>query len=159
MAGDLGLVNGPARDGRPGGTSAVPFVTRLGALAGPAAVGAFAAAVTATAALRDPNRSGSYLGCPFHALTGWYCPLCGSTRALHDLARLDVVSAWGMNPVLVVAAPLLVIAWLRWGRRLWTRRPPPRVGVSPRGAAVVLGALLVFGVLRNVPVLAPWLAP
>lgn len=159
MADDVDLGGGPTHGPRPDGVSTMSFRSRVSVLGGPAAVGAFAAVITATAALRDPYGSGSYLGCPFRALTGWYCPFCGSTRALHDLAHLDVTSAWGMNPVLVVAVPLLVVAWLRWGRRLWDRRAPSRVGVSPRAAAMVMAGLLVFGVLRNVPALAPWLAP
>jgi hypothetical protein len=137
-----------------------PAVARLAALRAPAAVGALALGVTAVAAWHDPYRSGAYLGCPFYLLTGLYCPICGSTRALYDLAHLNLSAAWGMNPLFVLVVPLLVVTWLRWGVRSWRSvagsgfRP-----LSPRRALVGLVVLVVFGILRNVPVLAPWLAP
>jgi len=126
----------------------------------PAAVGALALGITAVAAWHDPYLSGAYLGCPFYLLTGMYCPICGSTRALYDLAHLNLSAAWGMNPLFVLVVPLLVVTWLRWSVRSW------RGGVgtgfrplSPRRALVGLVVLLVFGIARNIPVLAPWLAP
>ena len=134
--------------------------SRLVGLRAPAAVGALALGITAVAAWHDPYRAGSYLGCPFHLLTGLYCPICGSTRALYDLAHLNLSAAWGMNPLFVLTVPLLVATWLRWGTRSW--RGGAGTGfrpLSPRRALVGVVVLVVFGILRNFPVLAPWLAP
>ncbi|MCX7044544.1 MAG: DUF2752 domain-containing protein [Candidatus Sumerlaeota bacterium] len=47
------------------------------------------------------------LQCQFHAITGYPCLTCGSTRALLALARLDVFSAFRYNP-------LCAIAWAAW---------------------------------------------
>src|SRR5580693_9291812 len=35
--------------------------------------------------LFDPATSGIFPPCPFRYLTGWYCPGCGSLRAIHQL--------------------------------------------------------------------------
>ena len=35
--------------------------------------------------LFDPATSGVFPPCPLHYLTGWYCPGCGSLRAIHQL--------------------------------------------------------------------------
>ncbi len=107
----------------------------------------------------DPYAKGSLLPpCPFHALTGWFCPGCGSTRALHALIHGDAALALAMNPLLVVVLPLL--AWMALsaagislpGRRLLL----PFAG-NPR---IWLVALLGYWVLRNLPWMPfAWLAP
>ena len=35
----------------------------------------------------DPHTSGRYPTCPFHAVTGLWCPGCGGLRAVHDLTH------------------------------------------------------------------------
>ncbi|QZN87530.1 DUF2752 domain-containing protein [Cellulomonas sp. C5510] len=125
---------------------------------GPVLVAGAAGAALAVLATVDPNRPGHYPTCPFLLLTGLYCPGCGSLRALHDLTQLDVAGAWGMNPLLVVALPLMVASWLAWTRR--AVRGAPKARLLPGWTVnALLVLLLVYWVARNVPALAPWLAP
>jgi len=42
--------------------------------------------------------------CIFHAVTGWPCPLCGSTRAFDALARGDLFAALAWNPLVILGA-------------------------------------------------------
>ncbi len=118
--------------------------------------GACVAAATIVVALRDPHAAGSYGLCPFHAVTHLWCPTCGGLRATYDLAHLQLAGAWHENALWVMAAPLVVLAWVtvlvRRTRGLPTAAPP--VWAQVLGVAVVLG----FGVLRNLPGFA-WLAP
>jgi len=134
-----------------------PFAPERRRLRAPVAFAGGAAVLAATLALRSPYDSGSYGFCPFLAVSGHYCPGCGGLRAMHDLLRLDVAAAWAMNLLVVVAVPLVVAGWSAWMWRAWRGRP----ATAPSTAAVVLLAavLLVFTVARNVPALAPWLAP
>jgi Protein of unknown function (DUF2752) len=115
------------------------------------AVSAASAAVFATAVLlHDPHASGSWGVCPVYALTGHYCPGCGSLRALHDLAMGSYVEGVGHN-LLVIPA----LVWLGWW---WLSRAaaaahvvvpdPPSSQRFCRGLLVVLA---LFTVLRNVP--------
>lgn len=125
-----------------------------------AAVAVAATAVVGVVVLAtvDPHRPGRYPTCPFLALTGLYCPGCGSLRGLHDLAHLDLAGAWAMNPALVIAAPVLVGAWVAWLRRSLSGRQ--RRVVAPAWTIwALLVLVLAYWVARNVPVLAPWLAP
>jgi hypothetical protein len=120
--------------------------TRLRVLAPPAVT----AAVVAYVGVVDPNHPGHYPTCPFLALTGLYCPGCGSLRAIHALAHGHLGEAFGLNVLTVLAVPLLVAAWARWARRVLRGRP--RMTVAP--AWVLWGLLAVelgFWVLRNVP--------
>ncbi len=108
-------------------------------------------------AVRDPHVPGSYGFCPVHALTGGWCPFCGALRATHDLLRGDLAGAWSMNPLWVLGLPALAAAWLRWT----LRGGDPAANRPGRAwpAWSVVGVVMAFGVLRNVPALAPWLAP
>jgi len=105
----------------------------------------------------DPNATGSlFPSCPFHALTGWYCPGCGITRALHALVHFDVARALAMNALVVLGLPLLaVMAVQGLTQRALLPRVLARVAFDGRAWIVVL---LVFGVVRNLPGFA-WLAP
>ena len=126
-------------------------------LAGPVAVAAVTAAVVTYVGAVDPNEAGHYPTCPFLWLTGWYCPGCGSLRAVHALAHLDVATALARNPFAVAMVPVLVWIWVRWTARAVTGRPR----TTAAHPAVIWGLLvgvLVFWVLRNLPGFG-WLAP
>ncbi|HWI41974.1 MAG TPA: DUF2752 domain-containing protein [Nocardioides sp.] len=103
---------------------------------------------------RDPNQAGHYPSCPFLALTGHWCPGCGSLRAIHALLHGDLVTAWERNPLAVLMLPVVVLLLLAWaGRTLGVLGPrtlhPTRIPV----AAVwgLLAVVLAYWVLRNVP--------
>lgn len=101
-----------------------------------------------------------YPNCPFLWLTGYYCPGCGSLRGYHQLLRGNVDGALGLNPLTVLALPAMIYAlasaWLGGyrGRGL----PQPRWGA---GTTWVVGAVLVvFAVVRNLPLDAlEWMRP
>ena len=107
----------------------------------------------------DPEQSHFFPPCPLHALTGLYCPGCGSTRALHQLLHGHVAAAFDFNPLLVVALPFVLVGV---ARELWRLArgdaPPNRL---PGGWVwAVLVVVVAFGVLRNLP-WGPvrWMAP
>lgn len=87
----------------------------------------------------DPAQSHYFPKCPFHVLTGLYCPGCGTTRAAHHLLHGDLAGAFAMNPLMVVSAPVLVLLFFR---RSWAGRP------WVAWSAFVI--LLLYGVLRNI---------
>ena len=102
----------------------------------------------------DPGRPGHYPGCPFLALTGHYCPGCGTLRAIHALAHGQISEAFGYNALTMALLPVLACLWLRWlltalGR--WPGRPSRPAAAHPAwtwGFAVLVG---VFWLVRNLP--------
>jgi hypothetical protein len=107
----------------------------------------------------DPAANSAPL-CPFYAMTGSYCPGCGTLRCLHSLLHADLRSAAGYNLVTVLLAPVLLAAWVAVGLAAFTGRPI-RLWVPPRWLGLALaGTLLVFWIVRNLPVDAlSWMAP
>ena len=98
----------------------------------------------------DPNAADSvYPGCMFNALTGLYCPGCGTTRALHALAHFDVPGAMTMNPLLVLSLPViaLLIAWSSGWQPRWLQ-PVMRVLGEPKFWLVLLPG---YWIARNLP--------
>jgi hypothetical protein len=123
----------------------------------PLGVGAVAMAGVAYVAAIDPNAAGHYPTCPFLAITGWYCPGCGALRAVHALAHGDLVTALARNPLVVVALGYVVLGWALWLHRAATGRA--RRWLAPPWVLYgVLGVILAFWVLRNVPGWT-WLSP
>lgn len=86
--------------------------------------------------------------CPFRLITGLQCPGCGVSRMMLALARLDLVSAFAYNPVVLLTAPILLyclirsdIDYIRTGRSSVSKYN--FVWISE---TVIL---IVFGVVRN----------
>ncbi|QII04759.1 DUF2752 domain-containing protein [Rhodococcoides fascians A25f] len=124
--------------------------TRSRNIAAPLGVAAAAVGGAVLLHVRDP-RTSSYLPCPFHALTGLWCPGCGATRALGDLTRGDIAAAASSNVVAVVLAVVAVGVWAAWLRARWAQTPltSPRPN---RPTVLVLAAVLTaFTVVRNTP--------
>ena len=58
----------------------------------------------------DPAQADFFPACPFHSLTGFLCPGCGSQRALHHLLNLQVSTAYSYNPLLIISLPYILTA-------------------------------------------------
>ncbi len=123
---------------------------RLPASVAPLAAGAVGLAGAAYVRAVDPSRGGLFPPCPFHRLTGLWCPGCGMTRALHDLLHGHLVQALGANLFVLPTLALGACLWLSW---LWPALGRPRwrgLNRVPAAAwSALVGLALVYGVLRN----------
>ena len=108
----------------------------------------------------DPRNPGTYPICPFFGLTGCFCPGCGTLRALHLLLNGNPLAAMGYNPFAVLSLPFIVYSFLTGALRAFALPAPSPVFVRAGWIWGLLGAVLTFWALRNVPfapftVLAP----
>jgi len=96
--------------------------------------------------------TGFGLPCPWRALTGTLCPLCGATTMGTHLLRADLASAWQANPfvlVLLVLGGLAVTAWTVEALGGPAVRPPARLRAARWWWAVLGGVAAAFAVWRN----------
>ncbi len=103
--------------------------------------------------LVDPNHSAAYPQCPTKMLTGLDCPLCGATRAVHSLIDGNLVGAMGHNLLFVLSLPLLVYAFVAWTSTRMGRPMKPLPVNNPRVIISVGVVLVVFAVVRNLPMM------
>ena len=99
----------------------------------------------------DPSTAGFFPACAFHELTGWQCPGCGGLRAMHQLSHGHIAAAWRLNPFVIVLLPVALWLGLREAMRAFAGRDWPGVVTRPLFGWLAVGALVLFGVLRNVP--------
>ena len=107
----------------------------IAAACGLVAAGAYIAAV-------DPSRGGIFPACPHRALTGWWCPGCGLTRATHHLVHADVIGALRYNALTPLVLSLVLFLWVDWYRRsIGQRSSLGRIPgwAAPVGVAVAVG--------------------
>lgn len=94
--------------------------------------------------------SAALLACPFHALTGLYCPGCGMTRMLYQLVHGHLALAFAQNELAFIALPyvlwriVLALLPLRW-------QNAQKFAVSPRWAYAIVTLIVIFTLLRNLP--------
>lgn len=99
----------------------------------------------------EPGMSGFFPKCPFRIATGFTCPGCGITRALHHILHGHFVSAFMLNPLFVVLSPFLLFALLRYSF-IVMRGGRPRPNALP--ATVIYSlffVILSFWIFRNTP--------
>jgi Protein of unknown function (DUF2752) len=117
--------------------------------AGQRRVAAIVLAALAADEAFDPTRHHVPL-CPLHAVTGIWCPFCGGLRSAYELTRLHIGAAVHYNLFVVAAAPVAAACWIDGIIRTRAAQPPRR---APRWLiGVVVAALLVFTLVRNLPV-------
>jgi hypothetical protein len=95
----------------------------------------------------NPATSKLFPPCPFYTITGFYCPGCGSQRALHNILNMDPVSAV-KNNFLVIPALLVIIYNL-----ICEIIKPEQQNILYHKSApwLVLCIINIFWVFRNIP--------
>lgn len=89
------------------------------------------------------------LTCPLHDILHIYCPVCGGSRAVLSILRLDFPSAFRLNLPVLLSFPVLLFYYVRalivfFRGGLFSYR-------IPRGWTIVLLSLfVVFFFVRNV---------
>ena len=89
--------------------------------------------------------------CLFHTVTGLYCPGCGVSRMCLSILSLDFASAFKANAAVFLLRPPGLVMALRMAVRYVRTGNTRPTQVQTCVFYVMVGVLLVFGVVRNLP--------
>jgi hypothetical protein len=100
----------------------------------------------------DPATSGIFPPCPVRYLTGWYCPGCGSLRAIHQLLHGNLRAAWALNPLTVILLPFLTYGLASFALFELRGNGLPQPVLRAGWIRALCAAIILFGIARNVPI-------
>lgn len=119
-------------------------------LCGAAAAGYIGAALWFS--LTPAKLVGIFPPCFFYMVTGYRCVGCGGTRAIESLLHGEIGQAFYFNPLVVLAAAVLLGVWI-WLLAGCLRREyrPPQIRRGGVYALLLAAVVVVFLVVRNLP--------
>ncbi len=99
----------------------------------------------------DPEQSTNLPKCIFHSTTGFHCPGCGSSRAVHQLlhGRPDLALAY--NPLATLLLPVVAYVFFAQVLEMISRFHLPRMTIKVQWLWTLLAVVVLFWILRNVP--------
>ena len=93
------------------------------------------------------------LVCIFNLITGLYCPGCGAGRACYSILHGQFVDAFCYNPLMTLILPFIglyiaarAVDWVITGGNHIDKR------INVKFLTGVLVVVVIYGVLRNIPV-------
>ena len=99
----------------------------------------------------EPGKTGFFPICFFRFFTGFTCPGCGTTRALHQILHGHFLTAFTLNPLFIIAIPFLLFAFLRYTVTV-LRGDVPRPNALPAPYIyAIFFVVLSFWIFRNTP--------
>jgi hypothetical protein len=125
-----------------------PPVARMASVAGVTAM----TAASGVVAYFDPSTHSFLPVCPLYALTGFACPGCGLTRGFHALFHGDVLMALDYNALIPLWVVIFGYAWLSLVLLAVRGKGLPMSPLKPKFLFGFMIVLLLFGVIRNIPV-------
>jgi hypothetical protein len=101
--------------------------------------------------LFEPGKTGLFPVCLFRLVTGYTCPGCGSTRAMHQLLHGHVVAAFMLNPLFLLAIPFLLYALFSYSVVVMRGGVPRRNTLPAHYIYALFFIVLSFWIFRNTP--------
>ena len=101
--------------------------------------------------LVDPGKAWFYPQCPFKAMTGFDCPGCGATRAVHSAVTGHPLRALDHNALFTIALVLGTIGFGYSKVRRWAGKAPIKWRLTSTGAIALGVFVCMFWLTRNLP--------
>lgn len=100
----------------------------------------------------NQTHSSLLLSCPFHTITGLHCPGCGSTRAFYQILHGNILAAFDLNPLMMLALPFICYALASEILFLATKKwILPKLNIKSIWIWVILVVVILYWILRNLP--------
>src|SRR5215203_2998388 len=99
----------------------------------------------------EPGKTGFFPICLFRFFTGFTCPGCGSTRAMHQILHGHFLTAFTLNPLFLLAIPFLLFAFLRYSLIVLRGGIPQRNALPAPYIYAMFFIVVSFWIFRNTP--------
>ena len=99
----------------------------------------------------NPSEHSFFPKCSLYVATGFFCPGCGSARALFHLTHGNVLEALRLNPGLMALITLGLTDYVRFVVSLIRGNPFQTLFGRLKLLGALMGVMLVYGVIRNLP--------
>ena len=99
----------------------------------------------------EPGKTGFFPICLFRFFTGFTCPGCGTTRALHAILHGHFLTAFMLNPLFLLAIPFILFAFLRYTVIVMRGGVPPPYSLPAPYIYALFFVVLSFWIFRNTP--------
>lgn len=108
----------------------------------------------------DPARHEIFPRCLFNSITGYYCPGCGSQRAIHSLLHFDFAGVVSYNFLFIPAFLLILYHYTHPVLNGFFSWKLPNIFYFKSTPWIIFCVVIIFWVMRNLPfyafsVLAP----
>lgn len=99
----------------------------------------------------EPGKTGFFPVCLFRLLTGYTCPGCGSTRAMHQILHGHFLAAFMLNPLFLLAIPFLLFALIRYSLVVMSGGMPRHNSMPASYIYGLFVIVVTFWIFRNTP--------
>jgi len=99
----------------------------------------------------NPNDVNFLPECPLYFTTGFYCPGCGSQRATHQLLNFNIFGVLQQNVLYFISLLILGYHFIVTGCNGIFKKQLYNYVYHPKTPLVILGVIVVFWILRNIP--------
>ena len=102
--------------------------------------------------LFNPSEYSFFPKCPFHSITGLYCPGCGSQRAIHEILHLNILEGLKHNFLIII---LIFILGYPFVLNLLTKaynKNFNNILHNPKTTYTILVLVILYWILRNIDI-------
>ncbi len=97
------------------------------------------------------KKTGFYIPCIFHEITGYKCPGCGITHLVFSLLKLNIHEAFISNPLVFIYMPFIIIYFVYLDYLYIYDKKDKIIKKIPNFVWIILIIItLLYGILRNV---------
>jgi hypothetical protein len=97
----------------------------------------------------DPAKHNIFPRCLFNSITGYYCPGCGSQRAIHSLLHFDIEGVVSYNFLFIPAFLLIIYHYLHPILNRIFSWKLPNIFYFKSTPWVIFGFVIAFWIMRN----------
>ncbi|TSE08542.1 DUF2752 domain-containing protein [Aquimarina algiphila] len=100
----------------------------------------------------NPTEVNFFPKCPFHTLTGFHCPGCGSQRALHQLLHFEIMETLNYNALYILGLGTIIYnTSVNTINKYWNKNYY-NILYHPKTPIYIGIIIILFWILRNIDI-------